>query len=55
MVFADCCMPLRRVEGTKAAVGRRRPPWLLKSVSGAHFVSVLYVCLRGRHRRRSKK
>jgi hypothetical protein len=39
MVLADCCMPRRRVGGTKVAVGRRRPPWL-KSVSGTHFVSV---------------
>ena len=42
-------MPLRRVEGTKAAVGQRRLPWL-KCVSGAHFVSVLSAVLRGRNR-----
>ena len=54
MVLADCCMPLHRVEGTKAAMGQRRLPWL-KSVSGAHFVSVLHVCLRGHHHRWSWK
>ena len=54
MVLVGCCMPRRRMDGTKAALGQRRPPWL-KSVSGAHFVSVFYVCLRGRHRRWSRK
>ena len=42
MVLVGCCMPRRRLGGTKAALGRRQPPWL-KSVPGAHFVSVLYV------------
>ena len=28
MVLARCCMPRSLVEGTKAAVGQRQPPWL---------------------------
>jgi hypothetical protein len=51
---ADCCMPRRRGWGTITALGRRRPPWL-KSVSGAHVGSVLYVGLCWHHRRRSRK
>jgi len=48
MVLAGCCMLWCRPGGTKAALGDGAP-WL-KSVYGAHFVSVLYVGLRGRHR-----
>ena len=27
MFLVGCCMPQRRLGGTKAAMGQRRPPW----------------------------
>ena len=54
MVLIGCCMHWHRLGGTKAAMGRPRPPWL-RSASGGSFCQCFVCVLRGRHHRHGRK